>query len=127
MIKCLQDIICDAKCCAAEYSKGFIDALTFGRGESDHRYYDYLILMMYIDVLERNQPKYIYVKNKIALVPKKIHFSSLKKENNTLHLDVKEEVVCEEVIIDPCLPDSDIEKIVEQIKRFCSTCGCNCN
>ncbi len=126
-MNCLKDIICDAKCCATEYASGFVDALTFGRGKDDSRYNDYLTLMMYIDVLERNQPEYIHVKNKVALVPKKIHFSSLKKQNNVLHLDIKEEVVCEEVRIEPCLPDSDIEKIVEQIKKFCSTCGCNCN
>lgn len=125
-MKCLKDIICDAKCCAVEYAAGFIDSLTFGRS-NDSRYDDYMTLMMYIDVLERNQQEYVYVKELVAMTPKKIHFSSLKKENNTLHLDVKEEVVCREIKIEPCLPDSDIEKIVEQIKRFCSTCGCNCN
>lgn len=125
-MNCLKEVICEAKCCATDYAAEFVDMLTFGRSD-DEKYYEYITLMMYIDVLERNQPEYIRVKNKVALVPKKINFSSLKKQNNVLHLDVKEEVVFEEVRIDPCLSDSDIEKIVEQIKRFCSTCDCNCN
>jgi len=125
-MKCLKEIICEAKCCATDYAAKFADMLTFGR-KDDEKYYNYMMLMTYIDVLERNQPEYIHVKDKVALVPKKIEFSSLTKQNNTLHLDIKEEVVCKEVRIEPCLPDSDLEKIVEQIKRFCSTCDCNCN
>lgn len=124
-MKCLKDIICEAKCCAVEYADSFVDAVTFGRDTESVT--DYQMLMMYIDVLERNYPEYVYVKEKIALVPQKIDFSSLKKENNVLHLDVKEEVVCKKVKIEPCLADSDLDKIIEQIKRFCSQCDCNCN
>lgn len=126
MIDCLREIICEAKCCSVEYAAGFIDVLTFGRDDQE-KYYEYLTLMMYIDVLERNYPVYIEVKDKISIVPQKISFSSLRKENNTLHLNIEEQVICREVRIDPCLSDSDISKIVEYVKRYCSTCNCNCN
>lgn len=123
MIKCLEEIIIEAKCCATSYAAKFVDSKTFGREDDS----DYMMLMMYIDVLERNKTTHHFVKNKVAIVPKKIDFSSLKKTNNTLHLNIQEAVVCEDVEVEPCLPDSDISKIVEYIKKRCSTCNCNCN
>lgn len=126
MIHCLREIICEAKCCAVDYAAGFADLLTFGR-DNPEKYYDYLMLMTYIDMLERNYPEYVTVKEKVAIVPQKINFSSLQKENNTLHLNVEERVICTKVQIDPCLSDSDMIKIIEQIKKYCSNCNCNCN
>lgn len=126
MIDCLREIICEAKCCATEYASGFVDLLIFGRDDQE-KYYEYLTLMMYIDILERNYPVYIEIKDKIAIIPQKINFSSLQKQNNTLHLNVEEQVVCREVRIDPCISDSDMNKIIEYVKRYCSNCNCNCN
>ena len=123
-MNCLKEIICEAKCCATDYAAKFADSLTFGRTQAGVPDYD--MLMMYIDVLERNYPYYIELKEKVAIVPQKIQFSSLTKQNNNLHLNIEEKVVCREVKIDPCLPDSDLIKIVEIVKTFCSTCDCNC-
>lgn len=123
MIDCLEEIIKEAKCCATKLAAEFADAKTFGRETGD----EYAMFMLYIDVLERNKLKYISVKKKTTIPVEKIDFSSLKKTNNTLHLNIQEEIVCEDVEVEPCLPDSDISKIVEYIKKRCSTCNCNCN
>lgn len=123
---CLEEIICEAKCCAVDYSSGFVDAITFGN-KNDEKYYEYLLLLAYIDVLERNIPTRERVKVIETNIPTKVDFSSLKKENNTLTLATSSTVSCETIITEPCLSDSELCKIVEHIKTFCSTCDCNCN
>lgn len=120
---CLDDIILEAKCCAAGYAESYVSNLTFGNKND----IDYLLLMSYIDILKRNRTDHTHVTKKIKILPQKVDFSSLTKQNNTLALPIKEKIICEEVLIEPCLSDSEICKIVEQIKTLCSQCNCNCN
>jgi hypothetical protein len=123
-MKCLDEIICEAKCCSTEYAAKFAEDKTFGR-DTDNS--DYFMLMMYIDVLQRNTPSFIKLKAKVTTCPKKISFSSLKKENNKLFLDIREAVKCVDVKLDACLSDAELCKIIEEIKVLCNQCECNCN
>ena len=123
---CVQQLICEAKCCSVDYAEKHLLNTVFGNS-NEEAMLDYETLLMYIDVLERNNPEaHYHTKEKVKIIPEKIDISSLKKENNTLILDIKEKTVCKTVEIEPCLSDSDICKIKEHIKIMCSSCNCNC-
>lgn len=126
IMKGLKDIICEAKCCVSDYAAKVAENKTFGRDDKGHTL-DFLTIMMYINVLERNLPETIKLKQKVVTCPKKISFSSLKKENNKLFLDIREKVKCVDVKLDACLSDDDLCKIVEELRVFCGQCECNCN
>ena len=124
---CLDTIICEAKCCSAGIASKYIRAVTFGN-DNKALYFDLRRLNTYIKTLQRNKKKIITTKQVVSLSPKKVTLDSLKRNNKTLHLktEPKEQEICVKTEIMPCLTDSEIQKIIEEIRLLCSTCNCNC-
>lgn len=124
---CLDTIICEAKCCSANIANKYIRAVTFGN-YNEALLFDLRRLNIYIKTLERNKTKVITEKKVISTFPKKVSFDSLQHNNKTLYLKTKteEQEICIKTEIKPCLTDSEIQKIVEEIRLLCSTCNCNC-
>ena len=124
---CLEEIICEAKCCSAGIAHKYIRAATFGNDDKALKF-DLYRLNAYIRTLERNKTKTYTKKETVLETPKKVSFDSLQKNKNSLYLNTKpeERVICTEVEIPPCLTDSEIQKIIEEIRLLCSTCNCNC-
>lgn len=127
MVECLDEIIEEAKCCSASMSSRYIRDVEFGN-ETKELQFDYMRLNAYIRTLERNKCKIITKKEVVEYFPKKVSFSSLSKNKNSLYLNQKPEkkVICTDVEIAPCLTDSEIRIIIEEIRLLCSTCNCNC-
>jgi len=124
---CLDTIICEAKCCSANIAYKYIRAVTFGNYDKA-LYFDLRRLNTYIKTLERNKVKIVTEKQLVSILPKKVSFDSLEHNNKTLYLKTKteEQEICVKTEIQPCLTDSEIQKIVEEIRLLCSTCNCNC-
>lgn len=126
-MECLNEIIKEAKCCSGNLAHKLIRELTFGN-ESEALSFDLARLNAYIRTLERNKTKVIHKKETIYVLPEKVSINSLQKKNNSLYLNPKPEpkVICTEVEITPCLTDSEITTIIEEIRLLCSNCNCNC-
>lgn len=121
---CLDDIICEAKCCAACLGAKYAHDFKYGESTNETKY-NFLKLMSFIRTLCRNQTTYTYNKELVAV--QNVEFSSLQKQNSFLTLTNNKVVVCTKTEISPCLCDSEISHIIEQVKLLCSTCNCNCN
>jgi hypothetical protein len=124
---CLDTIICEAKCCSANIASKYIRAITFGNDDKA-LYFDLRRLNAYIKTLQRNKVKIITSKQLVSTLPKKVSLDSLQKKNKTLYLkaEPEEQEICVKTEILPCLTDSEIQKIIEEIRLLCSTCNCNC-
>lgn len=124
---CLDTIICEAKCCSANIANKYIRAVTFGNDDKA-LYFDLRRLNTYIKTLQRNKKKIVTNKHTVSTFPKKVSFDSLERNNKTLYLKTKQEEqeICVKTEIPPCLTDSEVQKIVEEIRLLCSTCNCNC-
>lgn len=119
----LCEAIKDAKACAAKLAAKYSGVKIFGN-KNEEMFYDMLRLNTYIRTLERNKPTFKKIKVKKPLEGTVVDFSSLKKQNNTLILDSKEEYICTTVEICPCLSDDEICEILEQVKMLCSNYNC---
>lgn len=126
-MECLEEIIAEAKCCAADMGHKHIMSARFGNDNKEAEF-NMLRMNAYIRTLENNIPKFETKKEIVSILPKKVSFDSLKKKNNFLYLNPipEEKVICTEVEITPCLTDSDIQAIIEEIRLLCVTCNCNC-
>lgn len=122
---CLDDIITEAKCCSGNLGHKVIRAAIFGNA-TDEMWFELMRLNSYIKTLERNKKKYITKKETVTVEPEKVDFNSLHHNEKTLYLKSEQKVICTKVEITPCLTDSDISKIIEEIRLLCSTCNCNC-
>lgn len=124
---CLDDIIEEAKCCSGNLAHKKILAATFGNDDQALSF-DFMRINAYIRTLERQKPRFITKEEIVYVTPQKVNFNSLQKNKNSLYLNQKPEakVVCTKVEITPCLTDSEIKKIIEEIRLLCSTCNCNC-
>lgn len=120
----LDDILCEAKCCSATLGAKYAHELKFGE-LTDETKYNLLKLNGFIRTLCRNKGEVIH-KRKVIPV-KNVDFSDLQRQNKYLTLKHKHITVCEKEEISPCLPDSEISHIIEQVKLLCSTCNCKCN
>lgn len=112
-------VIEEAKSCSAALTKKYADAKVFGN-HNDKLFYDLLMINTFIRTLERNQVKRKMIKKPILTDGSHVDFSALKRRNNVLILEAKEEFICEEVEISPCLSDPEICHILEQVKVLCS-------
>jgi hypothetical protein len=123
----IEDIICEAKCCAGNIAHKYIREATFGN-DNKALLFDMMRLNAYVRTLERNIPKITIKKEKVVVLPNQVPFNSLNKNKNVLYLNPKAEVkvVCTKVKSTPCLTDSEVQKIIEEIRLLCSTCNCNC-
>ena len=113
----------DAKKCYAGMATDYSVALTYGRG-SEEKFFDLLRLGIYIKTLERNIPIKKKVYENISIQGTTVDFSSLKKQNNNLILDVEPTKTCSIIEVSPCLSDDEICEIIESAKILC--CECNC-
>lgn len=122
---CLDDIIEEAKCCSGNLAHKKIRASTFGNDDKALSF-DFMRLNAYIRTLERNKPKFKTIETVVPITQQKVNFNSLQKNKNLLYLNQKPEaqIICTEVEIIPCLTDSEIQKIIEEIRLLCSTCNC---
>ena len=122
---CLDEIIKEAKCCSGKLGHKVARGLSFGN-EDEELSFDLIRLNAYICTLEENEETY-YTKKELVY-NKKVDFNSLQKKNNNLYLNAKSEprVVCTKIKMAPCLTDSEIQKIIEEIRLLCKSCGCNC-
>jgi hypothetical protein len=122
-MRCLDDIICEARCCAAMLGAKYAHALKYGE-ETDELKWNFRKIHSYILTLNRNHTT---VKYKKELRPvTSVNFSALEKKNSFLSLRNTQVVTCVKEEISPCLSDSEIDHIVEQIKLLCANCNCNC-
>jgi len=117
-------IIEEAKYCAAKMADKYVDAATFGN-VTDKLYFDLLTINAYIRTLSRNIPESYFKKEKVVMEGQYVDFSLLKKQNNYLILETKQEYKCTEVSIPKCLSDDDLQAISEQVKLLCNNCNCN--
>lgn len=120
----IEDVICEAKACSAVMGAKYAHDFKYGE-ISDQTEWDYRRLNSFIKTLERNKPIIIYVKEVSPV--KSADFYSLKKQNSFLSLADTEFVTRTRTEISPCLSDSEIRHIIEQIKLICSICNCKCN
>lgn len=121
----LSCIIEEAKCCSAHIAHSFAKKAIFGN-ETEEDYYALLRINAYIRTLERNTGTIKRYKEKVSLNSGEISMSMLKRKNNLLFLDSNDKYVCITKKIDPCLPDSDLRLIIEEIRLLCAQCNCNC-
>lgn len=120
---CLDDIICEAKCCSATFGAKYAHEAKFGELTEESRW-NLRKLNGFIRTLERNHTT---VKYKKELKPiENISFSDLERQNKYLTLRHKQISVCIKQEISPCLPVSELQHIIEQIRLLCSTCNCKC-
>lgn len=96
---------------------------TFGN-ETEQDFYNLLAINTLVRTLERNQPIIKTVKVPVSQEGQTVDISSLKKQNNVLILDSKDEFTCEKIEVSPCLSDDELQKIVEHLKSMCSLCNC---
>jgi hypothetical protein len=124
MSRCLDNIICEARCCAATLGAQYAKAFKYGEVTDTHLW-NFRKLHSFIQTLDRN---HVTVKHKKELkAVSSVNFSALEKQNSFLSLKHTHRVVCVKEEIGPCLSDSEIDHIVEQIRLLCSSCNCNCN
>lgn len=116
-------IIKEAEVCAGKISAQYAVSKTFGN-TNEALFYDLLRINTYIRTLERNVPQKREIKSKKPLSGTTVDFSSLKKQNNTLILETEGEVICTTVEVSPCLSESEVCRIAEQVKTMCSVCNC---
>jgi hypothetical protein len=122
----LEHIISEAKFCASNIAVSYAKAAGFG-DNTDEMYFNLLRINAYIRTLERNRTVIKRQVKKIPIENQTITFSMLKKKNSFLTLETKEKTFCEEIKSEPCLTDSELQLIIEQVKLLCSSCNCNCN
>lgn len=96
---------------------------TFGN-ETKEMLEDLITIDSLIETLKRNVP--VTKKKKVLIPIEKVDFSSLKRKNNVLILDVKQKYKCVEYCEPTCLSDEQICRIYEEILSKCETCGCSC-
>lgn len=125
---CLDDIISEAKCCAGNLGHRISRTVSFGN-EDEILSFDFMRLMMYIRTLERNKTTFITERKVVYETPEKVPLHSLQRNKKTLYLNQKPEprVIYTKIEITPCLTDSEIRSIIEQIRLLCSNCNCECN
>lgn len=120
----LDDIICEAKGCVIALAVKYANEIKYGE-VSDISKWHFRQTVSYIRTLERN---HTIVKHRKEISPvTSVDFNSLHKQNSFLSLRHAEVVTCIKTEISPCLSDSEINHIVEQIKILCSTYNCKCN
>lgn len=124
MVRCLDDIICDARCCAATLGAKYAHELKYGE-ESQETIWAFRRLHSFIQTLERNHTTVKYRKEKSAV--RSVDFSMLEKKNSFLSLRNMQVTTCVREEIGPCLSDSEIDHIIEQVKLLCASCNCNCS
>lgn len=127
-MECLDQIIEEAKCCAGKLGHSVSQTVSFGNTDPSLTF-DFMRLMAYIDTLERNKVTYKMWEEVIYETPKKVNLNSLHKSKKHLYLNQEPErrVICHKEKILPCLSESEIRSIIEQIKLLCSNCNCDCN
>lgn len=110
-------------CCSATLGAKYAHDFKFGEA-SDETKWNFRKLNNFIRTLSRNHET---IKYKKEIVNKTItDFSSLEKKNSFLSLRHNTISVCVKTKISPCLSDSEINHIIEQIKLLCATCNCGC-
>lgn len=117
----LCSVIDKAKRCAGKITARYAVERTFGN-RNEALFYDMLRINAYIRTLERNQVSTRQIKSKKPLEGSTVDFSSLKKQNNVLILPTRCEIICTTLEVSPCLSDSEICKIMEQVTLLCSNC-----
>ena len=115
----LNDIICDAKSCSAVLGAKYAHDFKFGEATEETKW-NLLKLNGFMRTLSRNHETIKYKKEKIKKTS--ADFSSLEKKNKYLSLKCDTITVCTKTKISPCLCDSEIKHIIEQIKLLCITC-----
>lgn len=123
-MRCLDDIICEARRCAATLGAKYARALTYGQ-ESDEITYNFRKIHSFLQTLERNHTTIKYKKERKTVT--NVDFSALEKRNSFLSLRSNQVVTCVKEEISPCLSDSEIDHIAEQLRLLCAECNCHCN
>lgn len=119
----LGELICDAQKCSANLGAKYAHAFTYGEASEELKW-NFLTLNALLRTLIRNQGETVYKKEKVKV--DSVSIDSLQKKNSFLYLKCDEKVVCKKTKISPCLSDSEISYIAEQIKLLCDSCNCNC-
>jgi hypothetical protein len=122
----LHDIICEAKCCSGNLALKWTREAVYGNG-TEETFYNLLRINFYIRILERNEKKVVYEKEKIPFENQIVSFSMLKKKNSFLTLELKDKHICVRKEVEPCLTDFEISEIIEQVRLLCSICNPCCN
>lgn len=124
MSRCLDDIICQARCCAAHIGARLAHDTKYGEVTTETEW-NFRKLMSFIQTLDRNHTTVKYRKEVKPMTS--VDFSSLEKKKSFLSLRHNQVVTCVKEEIGPCLSDSEIDHIAEQVKLLCATCNCNCS
>jgi hypothetical protein len=108
--------ICDeinkAKLASSRIAESFAVNATFGNN-TEEDLFKLVQINALIRTMERNQTTHKHIKATASLLQgQTVPLSSLKKQNNTLILDLSEPP-CLEIEIRPCLSDIEICKIAE--------------
>lgn len=122
-MECLDEIICNAKKCSVEMGAKYAHDFKYGE-LSEELKWNFLKLNGFIRTLLRNQGTIKYKKE--LGYPTTVSIDSLTKKKSFLYLRCEQRIICTKTKISPCLSDSEINDIVEQIKLLCSSCNCNC-
>lgn len=124
-MRCLDDIICKAKGCSAYLGAKYAKAFTYGENTEEMKY-ELMRLNGYIRTLSRNHETIKYKKEKVKVTS--VNIDSLTRKNSSLYLKCDTKTVCTKTVVSPCLSDSEIDRIIEQINTICRECDCcNCN
>lgn len=123
-MRCLDDIICEARCCAATLGAKYIHDLKYGEASKETEW-NFRKLHSFIQTLDRNHATVKYRKEVKAVTS--VDFSALQRRNSFLSLRDRQVVTCVKEEIGPCLSDPEIDHIIEQVKLLCASCNCQCN
>lgn len=118
----LDHILKIANCCSATLGAKYAYEYKYGELSEDTKW-NFLKINNFIRTLCRNMEIIKYKKETVKKTS--VDFSSLHKSNKYLSLKCDTITVCTKTKISPCLSDSEISHIIEQIKLICNTCGCS--